>query len=148
MLILLDEEDAAGQVTAAGDEVTFIQKIDAESFAGIDFVFFAGDAETTRKYWKTARLAGASIIDMTYALEGEPGVVVRGPWAECGDAYGGRGASRSAGARPDDSGCGCGASRRADAAAGRKPAARETACTCDLRDRFRTCVRAWAGGDG
>lgn len=79
-LILLDEEEAAGQVTAAGDEITFIQKIDAESFVGIDFVFFAGDAETTRKYWKTARLAGASIIDMTYALAGEPGVVVRGPW--------------------------------------------------------------------
>jgi aspartate-semialdehyde dehydrogenase len=44
-------------------------------------VFFTGDAETTRKYWKTARLAGASIIDMTYALQGEPGVMVRGPWA-------------------------------------------------------------------
>lgn len=77
---LLDAEDAAGQVTTAGDEVSFIQKIDADSFAGIDFAFFAGDPETTRKYWKTARLAGASIIDMTYALETEPGVVVRGPW--------------------------------------------------------------------
>ena len=33
------------------------------------------------KYWKTARLAGASIIDMTGALEAEPAVVVRGPWA-------------------------------------------------------------------
>lgn len=79
-VVLLDSDDAAGQVTAAGDEVTFIQKIDKESFSGIDFVFFAGDAETTRKHWKTARLAGASIIDMTYALEGEPGVMVRGPW--------------------------------------------------------------------
>ena len=27
-IALLDEDDAAGQVTAAGDEVTFIQKID------------------------------------------------------------------------------------------------------------------------
>jgi aspartate-semialdehyde dehydrogenase len=79
-VVLLDAEDAAGQVTAAGDEVTFIQKIEEESFAGMDFVFFAGDAETTRGFWKIARLAGASIIDMTYALEGEPGVVVRGPW--------------------------------------------------------------------
>ena len=79
-LVLLDEDDA-GQITAAGDEATFIQKIDAESFSGIDFVFFASDPETTKKYWKTARLAGASIVDMTYALETEPGVVVRGPWA-------------------------------------------------------------------
>jgi aspartate-semialdehyde dehydrogenase len=78
--VLLDDDDA-GQITTAGDEVTFIQKIDADSFAGIDFVFFAGDPETTTKYWKTARLAGASIVDMTYALEREPGVVVRGPWA-------------------------------------------------------------------
>ena len=87
-VVLLDAEDAAGQVTAAGDEVTFIQKIDEDSFAGVDFVFFAGDAETTRKYWKTARLAGASIIDMTYALEGEPGVMVRGPWAAFSRACG------------------------------------------------------------
>ena len=79
-VVLLDAEDAAGQVTTAGDEVTFIQKIDGDSFAGVDFVFFVGEAETTRKYWKPARLAGASIIDMTYALEGEPGVMVRGPW--------------------------------------------------------------------
>ena len=78
--VLLDDEDA-GQITAAGDEVTFIQKIDSGSFAGMDFVFFAGDPETTKKYWKTARRAGASIVDMTYALEAEAGVVVRGPWA-------------------------------------------------------------------
>jgi aspartate-semialdehyde dehydrogenase len=79
-VVLLDAEDA-GQVTAAGDEVTFIQKIDADSFVGMDFVFFAGDAATTKKYWKTARSAGVSIVDMTYALERAAGVVVRGPWA-------------------------------------------------------------------
>lgn len=80
-VVLLDAEEAAGRVTTAGDEVSFIQKLDADSFTGIDFVFFAGAAEDTRKYWKTARQAGASIVDMTYALEGEAGVVVRGPWA-------------------------------------------------------------------
>jgi aspartate-semialdehyde dehydrogenase len=78
--VLLDDDDA-GQIAAAGDEATFIQKIDGGSFAGMDFVFFAGDPETTKKYWKTARRAGASIVDMTYALEDEAGVVVRGPWA-------------------------------------------------------------------
>jgi aspartate-semialdehyde dehydrogenase len=83
---LLDVDDAAGQVTAAGEEVSFIQKIDAESFAGIDFAFFTGDPAITRMYWKTARTAGASIVDMTYALEAEPGVVVRGPWAELATA--------------------------------------------------------------
>ena len=80
-IVLLDDEDLAGQLVAAGDEANFIQKIDADSFAAMDFVFFAGDPDTTRKHWKAARLAGASIIDMTHALEAEPGVVVRGPWA-------------------------------------------------------------------
>jgi aspartate-semialdehyde dehydrogenase len=80
-VVLLDVEDSVGQVTTAGDEVTFIQKIDSDSFAGVDIVFFAGDADTTKQYWKAARLAGASIVDMTYALEVEAGVVVRGPWA-------------------------------------------------------------------
>ena len=81
-VVLLDAEDAAGQITTAGDEPSIIQKIDAESFVGIDFVFFADDPETTRKYWKAARQEGASIIDLSYALEAEPGVVVRAPWVD------------------------------------------------------------------
>jgi aspartate-semialdehyde dehydrogenase len=85
-IILLDDEDLAGQITAAGDEANFIQKIDADSFAAMDFVFFAGNPDTTRKYWKAARLAGASIIDLTYALESEAGVVIRGPWAHPAEA--------------------------------------------------------------
>ena len=80
-VVLLDEEEVAGQITTAGDEVSFIQKIDEESFAGVDVVFFSGDSGATRRHWKAARQAGAGIVDMTYALEGEPGVVVRGPWA-------------------------------------------------------------------
>jgi aspartate-semialdehyde dehydrogenase len=34
----------------------------------------------TRKYWQDARRAGASIVDLTYALEGERDVLVRAPW--------------------------------------------------------------------
>lgn len=78
-LVLLDEEDA-GQVVAAGDEANFIQKLDADSFAGLDFIFFVGDAALARRHWKTARAAGVSIVDMTYALEREPGVLVCAPW--------------------------------------------------------------------
>jgi aspartate-semialdehyde dehydrogenase len=80
-IVLLDQEEAAGQLTAAGDEPAFIQKLETESFAGMDFVFFAGAPELTRRYWKSARKAGASIVDMSYALEGQAGVLVRGPWA-------------------------------------------------------------------
>src|SRR5580693_9940670 len=66
--VLLDVEEAAGQVTAAADEVSFIQRLETTSFERMDFVFFAGDAEVTKKYWQAAREAGASIIDLTYAL--------------------------------------------------------------------------------
>src|SRR5271156_5733979 len=72
--VLLDVEDAAGQVTAAADEVSFIQRLETSSFDRMDFVFFAGEAAGTKKYWLEARRAGASIIDLTYALDGGQGV--------------------------------------------------------------------------
>lgn len=78
--VLLDEEDAAGQMTAAGDEVAFIQRLEAAAFERMDFVFFAGDAAATKKHWQDARRAGASIVDLTYALEKEKDVLVRSPW--------------------------------------------------------------------
>jgi aspartate-semialdehyde dehydrogenase len=78
--VLLDDEDAAGQVTSAGEEAAFIQRIEASSFDRMDFVFFAGSADVTKKYWQDARRAGASIVDLTYALEREKEVLVRAPW--------------------------------------------------------------------
>jgi aspartate-semialdehyde dehydrogenase len=78
--VLLDDDDAAGQVTAAGDEVAFIQRLETSSFERMDFVFFAGGAEVTKKHWQDARRSGASIVDLTYALDGEKDVLVRSPW--------------------------------------------------------------------
>lgn len=78
--VLLDEEEVAGQVTAAGDEVAFIQRLEASSFERMDFVFFTGSAAVTKKHWQVARRAGASIVDLTYALDGERDVLVRAPW--------------------------------------------------------------------
>jgi aspartate-semialdehyde dehydrogenase len=78
--VLLDVEDAAGQLTATADEVSFIQPVVASSFEQMDFVFFAGETEVTKKHWQSARKAGASIVDLTYALEREQGVLVRAPW--------------------------------------------------------------------
>ncbi len=77
--VLFDEDEALGQVAAVGDEASFIQRIEPDSFKGMDFVFFAGDVAETKKHWQDARKAGASLVDLTGALEGEPGVVVRGP---------------------------------------------------------------------
>lgn len=77
---LMDDESQLGQLEAVGDEVTFIQRIEPSSFDGADFVFFSGSQEVTRKHWKAAQKAGASIIDLSCALESEPGVIVRAPW--------------------------------------------------------------------
>ncbi|MBS1821497.1 MAG: segregation protein B [Acidobacteria bacterium] len=81
VVLLDDDEDAAGQVTAAGEEPAFIQKIEPETFDGMDFVFFAGDAEAAKGHWQEARRAGASIVDLTYALEAEKDALVLSPWA-------------------------------------------------------------------
>lgn len=78
--VLLDEDEAAGQITATGNEASFIQRLEASSFDRMDFVFFAGSPETTAKYWKDARRAGASIVDLTYALDGKKDVLTRAPW--------------------------------------------------------------------
>ncbi|WP_263365161.1 Asd/ArgC dimerization domain-containing protein [Edaphobacter bradus] len=95
--VLLDDEEVAGQVTSAGDEAAVIQAIDDSSFRRMDFVFFAGSPETTRKHWQQARRAGASIIDLTYALEREKDVLIRAPWIAEVDA--GRG--QQVGLEPD-----------------------------------------------
>jgi aspartate-semialdehyde dehydrogenase len=84
--LLMDDEAEMGTLEAVGDEVTFIQRIEPSSFARTAFVFFAGDEALTRKHWQAAHRAGASIVDMSGALEGEPGVLVRAPWVEDGEA--------------------------------------------------------------
>ncbi len=87
--VLLDEdEEAAGMLTAAGDEPAFIHRIDASSFEKMDFVFFVGDAAGTKKFWQQARRSGASLIDLTYALDGEKNVLVRSPLLGAGAAGG------------------------------------------------------------
>ena len=78
--LLMDDEEALGQLESVGSDVTFIQKIDPASFERVDFVFFAGEKQITLKHWQSALRAGASILDLTYALEEEAHVLVRSPW--------------------------------------------------------------------
>jgi aspartate-semialdehyde dehydrogenase len=79
---LLDDDEALGQLEALKDEITFIQSIRSEQFDRVDFTFFASDAECTRKNWKPALKAGSAIVDLSYALEDEPGTAIRAPWIE------------------------------------------------------------------
>jgi aspartate-semialdehyde dehydrogenase len=79
---LLDDDESIGQLEAMGDEVNFIQSARTEQFDRVDFTFFAGDAESTRKVWKTARNAGSAIVDLSGALEDAEGASVRSLWIE------------------------------------------------------------------
>jgi len=79
---LLDDDEALGQLETMGDEITFIQSLRNEQFEHLDFAFFASDADSTRKNWKTAARGGSAIVDLSYALEEEPGAQVRAPWIE------------------------------------------------------------------
>lgn len=79
---LLDDDESLGQLQAIGEEPAFIQSVMPEHLENVDFTFFASDESYTRDTWKMARGAGSDIIDLSYALEGEPGVLLRAPWIE------------------------------------------------------------------
>ena len=80
--VLMDDEEALGQLESVGDEVTFIQQITPASFANTDFTFFAGAPELTRKHWQTAAHAGSAIIDLSGALDTETDAIVLAPWVQ------------------------------------------------------------------
>jgi aspartate-semialdehyde dehydrogenase len=79
---LLDDDESLGRLEAVGDEMNFIQSIRSEQFEHVDFAFFASDQGSTQGNWKAARDLGDTIIDLSYALEGEPGASVRSPWVQ------------------------------------------------------------------
>ena len=77
---LLDDDQGQGQLEQVGDEVTFVQAVEPGSFDGVDFTFFCGTEEMTRRHWQNALRAGSTVLDLSGALAGEPGVLVRAPW--------------------------------------------------------------------
>jgi aspartate-semialdehyde dehydrogenase len=87
-LTLLDDEQGRGQLDQVGDEVTFIQAVEPDSFEKADFTFFCGTEALTLRHWQNALRAGSTVLDLSGALEGEPGVLVRAPWvaADAGGA--------------------------------------------------------------
>ncbi len=79
---LLDDEESLGQLEAVGEEPTFIQSVLPEHLENVDFTFFTADENFTRNAWPMARKAGSDIIDLSYGLEGQEGVLLRAPWVE------------------------------------------------------------------
>jgi aspartate-semialdehyde dehydrogenase len=79
---LLDDDESLGQLEAVGEEPTFIQSVLPEHLDNVDFTFFASDETFTRNTSPMARKAGSDIIDLSYGLENEKGVLLRAPWVE------------------------------------------------------------------
>jgi aspartate-semialdehyde dehydrogenase len=78
--VLLDEAAVHGQLDQVGDEVTFVQAIGDDAFDRVDFTFFCGTEDLTRKHWRQALRAGSTVLDLSGALDQETGVLVRAPW--------------------------------------------------------------------
>jgi aspartate-semialdehyde dehydrogenase len=66
---LIDTSLPAGTLSEAAGEPTFLKPMDRDSFEGARFVFFCGSAQEAKSNWKLAAAAGATIIDLTGALE-------------------------------------------------------------------------------
>ena len=78
-IVLLDESIAAGTLTEAGGEATFIRPLDEGSFEDAQFVFFAGSAADATRNWPAAQHAGATVIDLTGAVNAYPRSLPRIP---------------------------------------------------------------------
>lgn len=100
-VLLVDEEATEGQMTVVGDEAAIIQRLGVDSFAGADFVFFAGAMEQTRGAWQAARQAGAMVIDLSGALAGEPEILTWSPWLGRQTPNGGKRATAFVEKKPD-----------------------------------------------
>ena len=73
---LIDTSLPPGTLTEAAGEPVFLKPMDRESFEGARFVFFCGSPDETKQNWQLAAGTGATVIDLTGALE-EAGAA---PW--------------------------------------------------------------------
>ena len=77
---LFDGEESRGQLDQIGDEITFVQEIEDDSFENIDFTFFCGSPELTLKHLRTALRSGTTVLDLSGALDQQEGVLTAAPW--------------------------------------------------------------------
>ena len=78
--VLLDEDTALGQLDQVGDEIAFVRPIGVDAFERVDFTFFSGSEDLTRKHWRQALRSGSTVLDLSGALDRETGVLIRAPW--------------------------------------------------------------------
>jgi len=85
-IVLLDDSSEAGKLQSIADEATFIQAVTKQSLQDLALAFFAGEARVARDTLPFAQAANCMLIDVSSALEGEPGFAVRSVWLEQDDA--------------------------------------------------------------
>src|SRR5262252_1901015 len=71
---LVDEEIAAGTLTEAGGQAAVIQPVEEDSFAKAWVVFFTGSPAFTKSNFALAKGSGATVIDLSGELAGQPDV--------------------------------------------------------------------------
>jgi aspartate-semialdehyde dehydrogenase len=79
-LRLADTADSSGRLVAGSDEALVVQPLTPDIFDARDIAFFSTEPQIARAHWREAKAAGAAIVDLTAALETEPGTVIRSPW--------------------------------------------------------------------
>eukprot|EP01036_Dinobryon_divergens_P017181 gene17181-23330_t len=67
-LKLLASARSAGRQVAYRGQSVAVEALSADSFAGVDLVFFAADADTSKTYAPLATEAGAVVIDNSSAF--------------------------------------------------------------------------------
>jgi aspartate-semialdehyde dehydrogenase len=92
-LRLVDEEDVAGTLTAAGGEAAFIQRIEEGTFHGAKYAFLTGSKAFAKRCLSPAREAGSVIIDFSRATLSNPDAV---PWFPKIEALAGRTVAKDA----------------------------------------------------
>ncbi|GFP31512.1 aspartate-semialdehyde dehydrogenase, partial [Candidatus Hakubella thermalkaliphila] len=71
---LLASERSAGSELKFQDELILVERLDRNSFSGIDFALFSAGAEVSRKYAPLAAAEGAIVIDNSSAFRMEEDV--------------------------------------------------------------------------
>jgi aspartate-semialdehyde dehydrogenase len=91
-LRLTDEDETAGTLTVAGGEAALIQKVEEDTFRGARFAFLTGSSAFGKLCIGPAKLAGATVIDLSHATLADPDAT---PWFPKIEALSGKSASKN-----------------------------------------------------
>jgi aspartate-semialdehyde dehydrogenase len=80
LVLVAGGEEEAGVITRLKDEPAVVSRLEPDALVGIDLVFLAGTAESSRLVLSLNR--PAALVDLTYAVEDAPDARIRAPLVE------------------------------------------------------------------